>query len=74
MIESDQERFRLKISLQQAISFAMGWSDLDYDEPSDQLRQLIGLLAIDSLEYSEEWRSATLLRSYLAEKWPELRI
>ena len=54
--------------------FAIGSSDLDYDEPSDVLRQLVGLLAIDALQYSEQWRVVASLRSVLARKWPDLEL
>ena len=74
MIELEDERFRLTIPLDEAIPFAMGWSDLQLDEPTDHLRQLIGLLALDALEYSEEWRAAATFRACLAEKWPELSL
>ena len=72
MIESSEDRFRLTIPLTDAIPFAVGASDLGYSEPSDELRQLIGLLAIDMLEYSEEWRTAALVRTCLRDKWPDL--
>lgn len=48
----------------------MGWSDLSYEEPDDAMRRIIGLLALDRLEYSEQWRVAALLRACLREKWP----
>jgi hypothetical protein len=69
MIDSAVDRFVLAISLPDAVRFAMGWTDLAYDEPDEGLRQVIGLLALDELEYSEEWRSAALLRACLREKW-----
>ncbi len=72
MIEANEERYRLTIPLSDAIPFVMGESDLDYIHPTDELRQLVGLLVIDTLEYSEEWRAAALLRSFLQEKWPDL--
>ena len=72
MIELDDERFRLTIPPDDAIRFAMGWSDLQLDKPTDTLRQLVGLLALDALEYSEQWRAAATFRACLAEKWPEL--
>ena len=72
MIEAEDERFRLTIPLTEALPFAMGESDLGYANPSDELRQLIGLLVIDALEYSEQWRVAALLRDCLQEKWPDL--
>ncbi len=71
MIEVEGDRFCLAISMHDAVAFAMGWSDLDYTEPEDALRQVIGLLAIDALEYSEQWRAAALLRGCLREKWPD---
>ena len=72
MIELNEERYRLTIPLSDAIPFAIGSSDLGYSEPSDELRQLIGLLVIDALEYSEQWRAAGIVRVYLEEKWPDL--
>lgn len=72
MIEANEERYRLTIPLSDAIPFVLGESDLDYIDPTDELRQLIGLLVIDTLEYSEQWRAATLLRGYLTERWPDL--
>lgn len=72
MIESQEDRFRLTIPLTDAIRFAIGASDLNYSEPSDELRQLVGLLALDNLEYSEEWRTAGMLRVCMQAKWPDL--
>lgn len=72
MIESRDERFRLTIPLEEAIRFAIGASDLDYIDPSDELRQLVGLLALDMLEYSEQWRMAGLLRASMQATWPDL--
>lgn len=72
-MRTNDERFRLTIPLRDAIPFAMGSGDLGYSEPSDELRQLIGLLVIDTLEYSEEWRAASVLRTSLHKKWPALR-
>ena len=72
MIEAHDDRYRLTIPLTEAIPFAIGRSDLGYSEPSDELRQLIGLLVIDALEYSEQWRAAGMLRACLDEKWPDL--
>ena len=74
MLELDEGRFRLTIPLFDAMRFAIGSSDLDYDEPSDVLRQLVGLLAIDALQYSEQWRVVASLRSVLARKWPDLEL
>ena len=72
MIESRDDRYRLTIPMSDAIRFAIGMSDLTYPEPADELRQLVGLLAMDMLEYSEEWRAAGLLRECMRHKWPDL--
>lgn len=71
MIAADGRRFCLTIPLREAVSFAMAWSDLGYDEPSDLHRQLVGLLAIDQLERDEQWSAAAMLRDCLREKWPD---
>jgi hypothetical protein len=67
-----QTRFRLAIPLEDAFAFAMGWSDLGYAAPNDPIRQVIGLLVLDSLEYSELWRVAARARQCLEKKWPGL--
>lgn len=68
----DQEtRFRLTIPITDAFAFAMGESDLSYDEPTDEMRQVIGLLVIDNLEYAEHWRVSAEIRACLAARWPE---
>lgn len=71
MIDVEGERFRLAIPMHDAVFFAMGWSDLGYDAPAEALRQVVGLIAIDALEYDEKWRAAALLRLCLRERWPE---
>jgi hypothetical protein len=72
MIESHGDRFRLTIPISDAVRFAVGKSDLSYCNPSDELRQLVALLAIDALEYSEQWQAAGLLRGFVERKWPDL--
>ncbi len=72
MIESHGERFRLTIPIGDAVRFAVGSSNLNYEAPADELRQLVGLLALDALEYSEQWRAAGLLRGLIDAKWPHL--
>ena len=72
MIDFKEDRYRLTIPLADAIRFVLGVSDLGYDEPSDELRQLVGLLALDLLEYSEQWRTASTLRNCMQAKWPNL--
>jgi hypothetical protein len=37
----------------------------------DEMRQVIGLLIIDKLEYAEHWRVAAEVRACLAARWPE---
>jgi hypothetical protein len=72
MIDFTEDRYRLTIPLADAIRFVLGVSDLSYEEPSDELRQLVGLLALDRLEYSEQWRIAGMLRYCMQAKWPDL--
>jgi hypothetical protein len=67
-----QERFCLIIPLSDAFAFAMGWSDLGYGKASDGMRQLVGLLVIDALEYNEHWRESGRARKSLAKRWPKL--
>ena len=67
----DQEiRFRLTIPMEEAFAFAMGESDLNYTHVTDEMRQVIGLLVIDTLEYGEQWRVAADARASLAARWP----
>jgi hypothetical protein len=68
----DQEtRFRLTIPIEEAFAFAMGESDLSYTEATDEMRQVIGLLVIDKLEYAEHWRVSAEVRACLAARWPD---
>ncbi|MBV9009526.1 MAG: hypothetical protein JO354_10230 [Verrucomicrobia bacterium] len=72
-IGSQRHGIRLLLPIDNAVSFSLGWSDLDIEQPSDLLRQVVGLLTIDRLEYAEQWRNAALLRLCLQDRWPELR-
>ena len=67
----EETRFRLTIPVEDAFGFAMGWTDLAYPSASDSMRHVVGLLVIDSLEYSEEWRASARARACLAERWPD---
>jgi hypothetical protein len=73
MISSHQQGIRLLLPIDDAVSFSLGWSDLAIDEPTDLLRQVVGLLTVDRLEYAEEWRNAAMLRICLEDRWPQLR-
>jgi hypothetical protein len=64
----------LAVPIEEAVLFALGLTDLDLDEPSDHARQLIGLIAVDQLEYSEQRRLSGIIRTALKEKWPELNL
>ncbi len=68
-IEFDDGCLRLTIPLSDAVSFAMGWSDLDYGASPDHLRHVIGVLAIDALQRGEQWRLAAMLQACLAHRW-----
>jgi hypothetical protein len=65
-------RYRLAIPVEEAFSFAVGESNLNYTEPTDEMRQVMGLMVIDNLEYSEHWRVAAEVRACLADRWPEV--
>jgi len=67
----EDTRFRLVIPVEEALSFAVGESNLNYAEPTDEMRQVMGLMVIDNLEYSEHWRLADEVRACLADRWPE---
>ena len=71
-MELGQTRFRLAIPLEDAFAFAMGWSDLDYSDASDRVRQLMGFLVVDCLEYAEQWRASARARRCLEERWPDM--
>jgi hypothetical protein len=60
--------------LEDAVLFALGLTDLELDQPSDHARKLIGLIALDHLEYSEQWRVSAMLRTELKQRWPELNL
>ena len=70
-MNQEQIRFRLTIPVRDAFAFAMGWSDLGYESPSDTMRQVVGLLVVDCLEYSEQWRVSAQARACLEERWPD---
>ena len=70
VLEIEGERFRLGIPVGEALAFAMGWSNLGYTQPRDGLRRVMGALAVDALEYSEQWSAAALARHCLQQKWP----
>ena len=65
------ERFRLTIPIEDAFGFSMGEFDLGEDQPRDGMRQLVGLLVIDALQYAEHWRIAAEARAALALRWPD---
>jgi hypothetical protein len=66
-----ETHFRLTIPIAEAFAFAMGESDLNYSDASDEMRQVVGLLVIDKLEYAEQWRISAEARACLAARWPE---
>ena len=68
------DQLSLDVPIEEAVLFALGLTDLDLNEPTDHVRQLIGLIAIDQLEYFEQWRDSAIVRKALKEKWPELNI
>ena len=71
MIATNDDRLTLTIPIRDALEFALGLSDLGYTDPPDGMRHVVGTLALDALEYSEQWRLAALARDGLSEKWPD---
>ena len=69
MIRIEGDVIQLKVPVTDAVSFAMGWSDLGYEQPTAAMRRIIGELAVDRLEYAEEWRVAAMLKSYIDRQW-----
>ena len=70
MIRTEGEFIRLTIPLEDAVAFAMGWSDLGSVEPTEPMRRIIGELAVDALQYLEHWREAAMLRDSIERLWP----
>ena len=70
MPDREGERFELAIPISEAFAFAMGWSDLNYNDPSDASRRLMGAFALDAMQYSEQWRTAAIALACLQERWP----
>jgi hypothetical protein len=62
--------FRLTIPIEDALSFAMGETDLRSKEVTSMMRQVVGVLLIDALQYGEQWRIAGETRALLAHRWP----
>jgi len=70
-MQCDGERFRLTIPIEDAFGFSMGEYDLGQGQPRDAMRQLVGIMVIDALQYAEQWRVAAQARIALAERWPD---
>ena len=67
----DQDiRYRLTIPIEEAFRFAMAESDLGYKKATTMMRQVVGVLVIDALQYAEHWRIAAEARALLAHRWP----
>ncbi|HZE56706.1 MAG TPA: hypothetical protein VE031_02520 [Chthoniobacterales bacterium] len=68
----DQDiRYRLTIPIEDAFRFAIDESDLGYRKASTMMRQVVGVLVIDALQYAEHWRIAADARALLADRWPD---
>lgn len=68
--EQDLE-FRITIPMEDAFAFSMGEFHLSPSETTDTMRQLVGILVVDTLQYGEHWRVAAEARATLAERWPD---
>ena len=71
MVSNDEDQLRLNIPIHEALAFALGQSDLGYAAPEDGMRQVVGVLVVDALEYSEQWSIAATARASLVARWPE---
>ena len=70
--DREQEvEFRITIPIEDAFAFSMGEFELGANETSDAMRQLVGVLVVDTLQYAEHWRIAAEARASLAERWPD---
>jgi len=67
----EEEEFRLTIPIEDAFAFSMGEFPRAGSETSDAMRQLVGVLIVDALQYGEHWRIAAEARASLAERWPD---
>jgi hypothetical protein len=56
------EFVQLAAPIDEAVAFAMGWIDCGYAAPTAAMRRIVGELAVDRLQYAEEWRIAAMLR------------
>ena len=68
--DEEEQEFRLTIPIEDAFAFSMGEFHLGSTETSDAMRQLVGILIVDALQYGEHWRLAAEARASLAERWP----
>jgi hypothetical protein len=68
------DQLSLDVPIEEAVLFALGLTDLHVDKPTNRARQLIGLIALDQLEYYEQWRDSAIVRKALKKKWPELNL
>lgn len=65
------EEFQLTIPIEDAFAFSMGECESGSTETPDAMRQLVGVMVIDALQYGEHWRIAAQARAFLAERWPD---
>lgn len=73
MHDEDEQavEFRVTIPIEDAFAFSMGEFQLGSSETPDTMRQLVGILVVDTLQYGEHWRVAADARAALAERWPD---
>ena len=73
MHDSEEQglEFRITIPIEDAFAFSMGEFHLGANDSSDAMRQLVGVVVVDTLQYGEHWRIAAEARASLAERWPD---
>jgi hypothetical protein len=64
-------QYRLTLPVEDAFAFAMGEFELGHNPTCDAMRQLVGVLVIDTLQYGEHWRLAAQARAFLTLRWPD---
>lgn len=69
--EEEDDEYRITIPIEDAFAFSMGEYELGSNETADTMRQLVGILIVDALQYGEHWRIAAETRAALAERWPD---
>ena len=69
LIKVEGNKVELAVPVDEAVRFAMGWSDAGLPEAPTSLRRTVGELAVGALEHAKDWRGAEMLRGLILWKW-----